>query len=163
MQPDTTSGVSKLEMENSKHNNLTGLFVRILYSFPLGTNAAGVLLANTEVLIIEEKCISLWIKTCWAMLFFMWPMGCNFTNAWDMDGIFPYFKNVHEFPWVAQRLGYGVPSTHLMFWWFTAFHMWSCICGKNSHHMTVVFWHLYTGYRKLYPNDSFFRLLILEV
>lgn len=71
MQPDTTSGVSKLEMENSKHNNLTGLFVRILYSFPLGTNAAGVLLANTEVLIIEEKCISLWIKTCWAMLFFM--------------------------------------------------------------------------------------------
>ena len=31
VQPDTTSDVSKLEMKNSKRNNFTGLFVRILY------------------------------------------------------------------------------------------------------------------------------------
>lgn len=65
-----------------------------------------------------------------------------------MDSFSPHFEDVREEQGVAQRLGYSGPNTLFFDCCFAALLLFICglaLCGMNSQHMTMVFWHPITN------------------
>lgn len=78
-----------------------------IWSFPMGTNAAGVLLADLKALIIEEMCISLWFKMCRSKLLLCNPW--KLFHKWRRYGWDPCL--FWGCPWIAAG------CTKAWIWW----------------------------------------------